>query len=277
MDGKHKKMTKPPLIIQTDWFLSKWSEFALSEDKAYSEARKIYNFPKYRVAETGESYRVINSWGENGLLFEDDKRENGWRKFSTVEMLWIHILRELRAFGFSLAKLKTLRTDLFYFNAGKGDFFDTSRLAFCLNLALVKKDVLLVVDVDGNGSLCLKAEYERSQIMLPLPTSYVLIDINKLCAEIIQKPEIARKNEIFLSTNEQELNILHGIAFDGVSEVKITTKNDKMHKVEMKKSYQNPEDAFKKVRELAQDGKRKRISLETQDGKVIAIEEVEKT
>lgn len=277
MDEKYKKMIKPPLIIQTDWFLSKWSEFAFSKDENYTEARKIYNFPKYRVAETGESYRVINSWGENGLLFEDDKRENGWRKFSTVEMLWIHILRELRAFGFSLAKLKKLRSDLFYFNTGKGDFFDTSRLAFCLNLTLVKKDVLLVVDVEGNGSLCLKAEYERSQIMLPLPTSYMLININKLCAEVIQKPEIAKKNEIFLPTNEKELNILHGIAFDGVTEVKITTKNDKINKVEMKKNYQNPEEAFKKVRELAKDGKRKRISLEMQDGKVIAIEEVEKT
>ncbi len=273
-----EKHVKQDIIYRSENFFLGLGEFMDTENKNLVEIRSILNKQRYRISETGESYRVINNWDENGLLLDDDERGNGWRNFSMVEILWIHILRELRTLGFSLTKLKTLRNDLFLFPKNNGVIFRTDFLTyFFYQVVLKKKDCLLVVNVNGNGSLCSKNDYEASQLLMPLPASYVLINLNKLIAEILNKPELGNKNEAFLKVDEKELAILYGISVEGVNEVRITTKDNKINKIEMKKNYKNPEDAFKKIRELAKDGQRKRISVEVQDGKIVAIEETKKT
>lgn len=265
------------LVYHGDWFDFQFADFALGDGKDTKYIREALLLPRFRVAETGETYRVINSWDENGLLFENTGREKGWRKFSLTEMVWIHCLRELRGFGFSLAVLKKIREELFYFDGIKGRHYNPVEFAFFVAKAMSKLDVVLIVDKQGNGNVCLNVDYENSQIIKPLPASYVLININNLYSEIVKNQELSKKNNPLFPLSEKEVGIPHSIAFGGASEVRITTKDNKINKVELKKSYQNPEEALKKVRELAKDGKRKRISLEMQDGKVIAIEEVEKT
>jgi hypothetical protein len=204
-------------------------------------------------------------------------RENGWRKFCLAEMVWITCLRELRKLGFPLTTLRQLRENLFYFEGPKGLFFSPDEFAFFVMKTIAKMDVVLVVASDGRGSMCLQADYENSQIAVPLPTSYVMVNINKIYAELTNRPELGKKNNFLFLLSKKEQEVLYNIAFKDVAEVKITTKDKKIGKVEFKKNTQNPDDVFSKIREELKDGKRKRISLEVQDGKIIAMENTEKT
>ena len=56
------------------------------------------------------SYRTINSWSDFGLI-DDNRIEQGkgWRKFSKIEFAYILILKALRDFDISLAKLKIVK------------------------------------------------------------------------------------------------------------------------------------------------------------------------
>lgn len=265
------------LVIAGDWFDYRFSNFTQGDEKEYVEAREFLTTPQYRVSQTGETYRAINNWDEKGLLFDNDERENGWRKFSLTELVWIHCLRELRTFGFSMTALKRLRDSLFVFETLKGKSFNQLELAFFITEVIQKQDVMLIVDKDGRGSICLVADYEKSQIIYPLPTSYVIISINKLYGEITKQPKYSKKNTPLFVLSDKEQKILYEIAFGGVQEVKMTAKENRIHRIEFKKNIQNPDGVISKIREEIKDGKRKRISIEVQDGKIIAMENTEKT
>lgn len=265
------------LVLNGEWFDYKFANFALGQEADIVEAREFLTKPQYRVAQTGETYRVINNWDEKGLLFDNEERENGWRKFSLTELMWIHCLRELRTFGFSMVALKKLKETLFIFDTPQGKEFNQIELSFFITEVVQKRDVILVVSSEGRGSICLVADYEKSQIIRPLPTSYVVISINKLYGEITKQPKYKKQNTPLFVLSEKEQKILYEVAFGDVQEVKMTTKENKIHKVEFKKNTQNPDDVFSKIRNELKDGKRKRILLEVQDGRIIAMENTEKT
>ncbi|MEN9337794.1 MAG: hypothetical protein RIQ41_108 [Candidatus Parcubacteria bacterium] len=265
------------LVFHTSWYDNHFPDFVFNEEENYVFIRKQLLEPNHTVAQTGATYRVINNWDANGLLFDNTKRENGWRKFSFTELVWIECLAELRRIGVPVATLKKLRDNLFIFYPSKGPTFDPSELAFFITRVIQKSDVLLIVDAEGRGNFCLAGDYEASQIIHPLPASYVIVSLNSVYARMRKRPDLARKNDPLFPLSEKELDVLYQIAFEGANEVKLTTKDSKIHKVEYKKNVQNPEDVLAKMREEIRSGKRQRISIEVQDGKVIAMENTEKT
>lgn len=272
-EPNHRKF----LVLQGDWFDYQFAEFTLGQQKDYIEVREFLTTPKYRVSHTGESYRAINNWDENGLLFENETRETGWRQFSLTELLWIHCVRELRKFGFSITALKVLRDNLFIFNGLKRKHFSQLELAFFITKIIQKQDVILIADTRGIGNFCLVADYEKSQIIKPLPASYVVVNLNMLYGEITKQSKYTKKNTPLFVLSDTEQELLGKIIFDDVVEVKIKTKESKIQKVEYKKNKQNPDNVFEEIRKRIKDGKRRRISLELQDGKIIAMEDTEKT
>lgn len=70
------------------------------------------------VASTGLSYRIINSWENQGLIDTDRINMAQWRKFSFIDFVWIRIIADLRTFGFPLEKLLRVKEALFNKNAG---------------------------------------------------------------------------------------------------------------------------------------------------------------
>jgi hypothetical protein len=265
------------LVFHTSWYDNHFQDFAFNEEENYVFIRKQLLEPNHPVSQTEATYRVINNWDANGLLFDNTKRENGWRKFSFTELVWIECLVELRKIGVPVATLKKLRDNLFTFYPEKEPRFDPVELAFFITRVMQKDDIMLIADAEGRGNFCLAGDYEASQIIQPLPVSYVIVSLNSVYARMRKRPDLARKNTHLFPISEKEAEILYQIAFEGANEVKLTTKDRKIHKVEYKKNIQDPEDVLAKMREEIRSGKRQRISIEVQDGKVIAMENTEKT
>ncbi len=266
-------------IYKGDWFYINFAHFASEAGPDREFVRERLTKPLYKVSETDATYRAINNWDTNGLLFENKERENGWRKFSLTELVWIHILGELRKIGFRLETLKKLRDDLFMrHNQEKGDFFTTMELSFFISAVLSKQDVILVADSEGRGAFCLTQEYLSSQVIRPLPASYSIVNINKIIARVTNKPKFEEKNTNFFVLDDKTVEIKSKMMFDDISEINIKVRDGEMDRINYKSHIKEPEEAINQVRDLLKDGKMKTVTLyQDENGKVVSIMKEEKT
>lgn len=259
--------------INGEWFEDQFSEFVVSETGLV--IRQHLGNKKYKVSDTNETYRVINSWSDSGLLLGENDRTNGWRKFSLTDMIWLQILKELRELGLSLDKLRELKSSIFK---------DNSNLLFQFFIAqaISKKDIVLIVTKNGDGSFIRETEYHNFQIITQVPTTFIVMSLNKIYADVTNKPKLKEKNEDApLLINSRERELINRITFDNeLKEVVIKPKNNKINRVEFKTAIQNPEEAITEIRKALKDdtkGKRKTLSVIQEDGKVVLIERVDKT
>lgn len=80
----------------------------LSREKEFI---KLVNKPLYRVGANVATYRTIKTWEEEGIL-EDTRKDEGWRKFSLKDIIWVELVKSLREFGFPLIKVLEAKESL---------------------------------------------------------------------------------------------------------------------------------------------------------------------
>ncbi len=264
------------LIYPGSWFDLRFAEFAVSKEGVLKDVKDALHLPRYTVSNTNQSYRTINNWDENKILFENTERGNGWRKFSIVEIVWIEIIKELRKFGLSLSSIKILRDKNFIIK--KDDSFDPILLAFYIARVMNGDDVLLVADAEGNGSFCRIEDYINSQIIKPLPASYIMVSINKIYFRISKNQRYLKNNTHFMPMNSKELEMFGKIMEGNVSEIKIKPKDGKIGRISYKSSVIEPKEAMEELRKELSDKKMKSITINQDDsGKIVSIIKEEKT
>jgi len=74
-----------------------------------AKAKELLGARIFTVKDTGLSYRTLNHWTEVGLLDDDRKDDNAWRRLSIGDVFWIKILMALRAYGLSIEQLHAVR------------------------------------------------------------------------------------------------------------------------------------------------------------------------
>lgn len=257
--------------INGEWFDTQFSDFVMSKD--YEKIRSYLNNKKYKVSDTDETYRVINSWSDSGLLLDEEKRNNGWRKFSLLDLLWLQIIKELRTLGLGLDKIKNLKDYLF--TNGSSIYFE-----FFIAQTISKQDIILIVTPIGEGCFLKELEYYNFQMITPLPNTFIVISLNKIYADLVKKPELRNKNRKLkmIPLDDREIDILSKIAFETeLKEVTIKPKNRKIDRVNFKTEKQNPDQAIVEISKALKDGTRKELLIKQKDGRVVVIERVDQT
>ena len=260
-------------IIHGEWFENALIDLAAPENETLKRFQGALRLKRYRVADTDISYRTINHWEEMGLLFNEKDREEGWRKFNIVELVWLQIIRELRDYGMSIDAIKKVKEAVTF----PDKKYPLLLLEIYISAFAKNKDAFLIVAKDGLSGLGISEEIEITQQFHPFPKSYITISINALFEKIQTGKDVVMKQSFLAPIDDDVNKILHAVMFENATEVKMTTRDRKINKIEIKKEHMNPEQAFQILRKLTKDGKRKRISLEVQNNKIIAIEEIEKT
>lgn len=275
MVRKQENKIKMPLIAQGDDFLMLFEEF-LSEEK-YRQVREHLTERIYTTSDTKESYRAINSWSEAGLLLEPKNRENGWRKFNMVELWWLRIIKELRAVGFGLDKIAVLRECIFNSPfSQKRD--DTSLFEFYLLNTLSKKDVFLVVTSNGEGMFAFEHEYQRTQILLPLPVAHLLISLNKIHAEMTGKSEHGKSEKTpSVSLDNKELELISKIRSKDISQATLKIKENKIQRISYETLVTNPENTIEHIRQLLKESGHREITIYQEGKRGYQIKRVDKT
>lgn len=83
--------------------------FASDTDGNLGKIQSMLNIPRFTVGETHVSYRVINHWQAEGLLPEGIEDQNGWKRLTRIEFIWLRVIHRLRSFGLSLEKIAQVK------------------------------------------------------------------------------------------------------------------------------------------------------------------------
>lgn len=69
--------------------------------------------PIFKKNDLTISYRTLNHYDSTGILISERTNPNQWRKFSSIEFIWIELVMELREIGMPLSKILILKNKLF--------------------------------------------------------------------------------------------------------------------------------------------------------------------
>lgn len=165
---KIEKLAESPTILFVDEFLL--SYVFNSKKENINKIIGFLNKKRFRVGDTGLTYRQINTMGGNGLLDDNRDGESEWRMFSLKELVYLLVIKELRKYGSIDRNLKKLR----------GAFF-SSKLSFESDMALIYimygEQMILVVDDDFSVSIYSSSEFLKSR---GRSVSFISINLNEI-------------------------------------------------------------------------------------------------
>lgn len=82
-----------------------------SEDRI--KIREHFNNRSNKLNINSVSYRTLNHWEKSKLIdVERGEDGTGWRKFSLMDTVWVHLIVELRKFGVSIENIKHIKDQL---------------------------------------------------------------------------------------------------------------------------------------------------------------------
>lgn len=239
----------------------------------YDKLRTTFREKRHSIAQTPTTYRVINHWSEIGLIDKDTQKGSGWRKFSLVDLIWIHVLKELREFGMPLEALKYTKESLFH----RGEVENHVNFELFLTLALLKKGVLIAIASDGEADIMLEEEYHGQYQPIPLPKTHITIDINRILADILDKPELKYKNELTVTLDKKESALVNKIRFDqNLKEVNLKVNKNKIGKVDYTTKIENPEHLVSILAQIQKQKTDRDVILKQKEGKFVLLEIVDK-
>lgn len=144
------------------------------------EFRKSLNVKRYKLSDNELNSRLLNHWNEIGVLEDDRPDGKGWRRFSITEMIWINIIKKLRAFGLDMDAIKNVGKYLKSYNSKN---IQSKFLILDFYLAygrMFREPIKLIVFSDGESLLCRQEALNHFHENGNLEDDYICIDINSL-------------------------------------------------------------------------------------------------
>lgn len=175
------------------------------------------------------SYRILNHWEQRNIIKSLKRDGTEWRRFTFFETVWIYILSELREYGFSLTKAKTVREMLFgvpITNKMKYEEIDenlTLQFMFevdCVNSLLGRR---VFYGIDKSGGLSPYAVHNLNSSRAN--SSLLVINLHSIMEKLFVDCKMDPSYSPSLTREERKIIFL--IRENKYKEVKITYKNNK--------------------------------------------------
>jgi hypothetical protein len=271
----NEENTKPPLVVHAPETIELLSSHQFNP--SYKKSIDSYNEKVFKMSDTEVSSRIINSWESLGLLVGKQNKESKWRKFSLIEILWIEIIKELRKLGFSSEKILNVKNSIFKINEKYGKTITATFGVYLLSIN-AHRDIILIIDNEGNSDMAMDFEYEMSQRVDEFPNTHIVISLNKVYSDFTRRPEFRKRNQDFYIYSKQELEILSAIYLNpDIKEITIKPENTSFGKLDFKYRKTNPSDVVDLVRKAVAENKRKELRITIEPNKVTLFEETKKT
>jgi DNA-binding transcriptional MerR regulator len=197
-----------------------YNDYKLSED-TLGISDKI-NAQNKKITNNDFSYRIINHWEANGLIANTRKDNKGWRRYSLVDVVWLHIIKELRAFGLSLEQIVKVKKNLSTPNVTSKSEFPL--LEYYIALAMVNEPVYLLVFSNGSAHPLTENEYQMNR-EFNTSTSHMQIQLNPIIQKMFPgmnlKPEFKESHKISIEERKGVLMLRLGC----FEEVKIANED----------------------------------------------------
>jgi hypothetical protein len=238
----------------------------------FKSMHQILQERKYTVSETGVPYRVINHWENKKIMPDGAKDQQGWRKFTLVELAWLRIVQRLRDFGFSLQKIRDTKEQIINWNKKTEvyPFFEFALAQACFT----DKDIYLVIYPTENMSnrnayLLFSEEIEMEKLIYGYK-DMVLISLKSIAIELgLTAPDAQKK----LGLSEEEIELLDKIRNTKAKEVTAHLRDKKIERISLKSVEEQPEKLFEILRKQLDSSSNQTITIKKQDDKVLFIQQ----
>jgi len=251
-------------IILDDTFSSAVGHYLQEKEKGVSPVNFLTD-KKFTIKDTDSTYRVINHWSSLGL-FDDARPDDnkGWRKFSLVDMTWLRVLMELRAFGVALEKIKIGYQAI----KEKAEIFE-----YGVALCMMRKGINLIVFSDGYMEVIPRGAITMSEsIGYFKETAYLVISLNSCLERIIPNRDYSPKLDAF-ELSKKEISVLSVIRSGAYDEIVIQMKNGDLERIDTKIKHVGE---IGKLAEILNKVSHGEFQIKKQDGKIVFVEAVKK-
>ena len=237
------------------------------------ELTDIWLNKKYKVKKDNNiTYRIINHWTKLGLLDDARDSDKEWRKFSPTDNVWMHIMSELRRFGFSNEKILNVKKWLF--DSEKDDKeIETKLFCYYLTLALSNYPVYLFVLEDGFADIATEDEIEASEHFNFTNANYLKISINNIVNKLFKRGDKKLKRDPKVPLKKGELDLIFMLRQEKYTKIEVISKDGKIERIN---SSEKIDDKNKKLIDLIREKKFQKIRIEVENGEPVIIERTEK-
>jgi hypothetical protein len=176
---------------------------------------KFVNEKKFTVKDTPLTYRQINTLDEDNLLNIDRENKNGWRKFSFKELVFILLVKELKAFGVEHHQLREL-----------SDYFTKHKYLSTLAIGCVLGHIEITITIDSEGKtdildpiyyIILKTDKPHIELSLNDIVNKFAVKMGKSSFPIKYSIERAYKEWEMLPKEKELINIIRDKQYSSVT------------------------------------------------------------
>lgn len=179
----------------------------------YPEVLTKLREKKYTAKDTDKTFRIINYWESVGLLDNNRKSgSEGWRKFSMIDLVFMHLLAKLREFDFSIQKLKVVKQDLEKTLTIAKTKTDITALEYAYMRVMGLSsggNTYFMLTPDGHADCVTQKDILLMQVLEEMPEGYICINFNQLLSTRVKlgkhKIPVHSENTFVLSEKEQAI------------------------------------------------------------------------
>ncbi|MEK7088775.1 MAG: MerR family transcriptional regulator [Patescibacteria group bacterium] len=199
----------------------------------FKKTRNNFNMRQYTVGDTKIPYRVINNWDKNKLLPKSLKNNEGWRKFTFVELVWLKAIERFRAYGFSLDKIARVKATIVDWDKNHNEAYSSFEY-YVARACFSDDDPYIVALVNGVGGIGSTEEIEIARQKHYKTNDMLLISLKSIVKEMGLEPRPPRPL-VWLSKTESE--VVSDVVRSGEKdEVKIKLRKNKITEIQTSKT-----------------------------------------
>jgi DNA-binding transcriptional MerR regulator len=244
------------------------SSFDGAESGILSDIKAFLLTEKYSAKDTDITYRLVNTWCKAGIMADRRKAEDGWRRLTFTDLIWLHLLIELRKFGLSIDQLAVAYKTAFYIHG------DTQKPwnAFAVGVAqcFQKTNISIVVFNDGFLALAFDDELALHAMLSNQP--YIKLNLNQLVRKVHPKLSHAEHQKLAMRLSAEELEVISTIQEDDLDKITIRLKDGKIQNIDKERTQSNYQGS---LNELTKEMSYGEVTLSVKEGRIAYVKQKE--
>jgi DNA-binding transcriptional MerR regulator len=213
------------LVARSDDFDVDYHNYLYGNEAQLAKLRECMRVRTFAVGGTGVAYRVINHWEQKKLLPKRDEDE-GWRKFSFVELVWLKVISRLRKLGFPIEQIAKTKNGVMAWDKELHTY--TLLEYYIVKAAASQIDPYVFVLPDGKATILSSREIEDYKGLFGSKDA-VLISLKSILSELGVKNT---KPETLRAVSYAEGALLNEMRGGEATDIRAKVKDRKLRKME---------------------------------------------
>lgn len=212
-------------VARSDDFDVDYHNYLYGDEAQLSKLRERVRVRTFAVGGTGVAYRVINHWEQKKLLPKRDEDE-GWRKFSFIELVWLKVISRLRKLGFPIEQIVITKNGVMFWDKELGTY--PLLEYYVVKAAASQIDPYIFVLPDGKATVLSSREIEDYKGLFGSKDA-IIISLKSVLSELGVKTV---KPETLRAVSYAEGALLNEVRGGEATDIRTIIKDRKLRKME---------------------------------------------